>query len=112
MNVRIGSRNCKALAVAFSALAIGSLTSHTSTASSNPNTENVTVIVRYDDLNIHSATGRDTLLRRINRAVEHVCCISNTSVRRWFRANDDCRRRSLESALMQLPITGERRATQ
>jgi UrcA family protein len=104
MNVRIGSRDYKALAIAFSALAIGSLTCHTSTASSNANTENVTVIVRYDDLNIHSATGRDALLRRVNRAVDHVCGVSKTSVRRWFRANDDCRRKSLESALLQLQL--------
>lgn len=50
--------------------------------------EKKTVVVRYDDLNLSSATGRDRLSTRVKMAVRDVC---NTRLAQGLRAEQKAR---------------------
>ena len=114
MNIRITHQGRRPLTLAFAALAVGLLCSQTSAASSHSSADDVSVVVRYDDLDIQSQSGRNVLLKRISRAVDRVCSSTADNDLRLLHTYARCRRESLKKALIQVEqkLVGETTRTE
>lgn len=114
MNIRITHQGRRPLSLALAALAVGFLGAQTSAASSNSSADDVSVVVRYDDLNMQSQSGRKALLTRISHAVDRVCKGPVDNNLRLLRTYDQCRRESLKKALTQVEqkLVGETTRTE
>ncbi len=63
------------------------------------------VVVSYDDINIHQATGARTLLARIDIAADDVCgpAPNMRQLGEW-KAFRDCRKTAMDNAMAALPV--------
>lgn len=106
MNIAFDPRRRAPIASTVIALAGAMLTATTCMASADRNLAPKGVAVRIADLDIHSAAGREILLKRINDAAARVCEDYRYD-RLRVQSYSNCKRESLRSALLQLGIHGE-----
>lgn len=104
MHFRAKPNYLRGLSIACTALAAG-LLSATSSSASATHIEDVTEVVRYDDLNMNSPAGRTELRRRVDRAVDRVCSTATRyDHRRGLGSYKSCKEDTLKAALAQLDV--------
>lgn len=65
-------------------------------------TEKVSATVRYDDLNLSSASGRDALKARVRTAVRNVCRTDGDRSLAVMRATQKCEQIALKKAKVEV----------
>lgn len=106
MNIALAARRRAPIASTLAALAAVTLTATTSMAETDQKLTLTTVVVRSADLDIDSAAGRETLLKRIDDATARVCK-DHRYDRLRIQSYSNCKRESLRSALLQLGMADD-----
>lgn len=102
MNHRMRLHRLRPMNTAIALLASSLLAATANAVSTHdPDAENVTETIRYDDLDIDSSAGREALLKRINSAVARVCKATHDA-RTGLNLYHRCKRKSLDDALTQI----------